>query len=106
MTTHDFQDGQGPVPAHRHRNGGGWVADTASVDETSFVGFDAQFDEARVFGEAQVYGVEDLDDEPTQRPETLEDWPGQLRKSSILLLSTGLLVALVPFLLVLVWLTQ
>jgi hypothetical protein len=52
----DFQDGQGPVPAHQHPNGGGWVADTASVADTAFVGFDAQvFGEARVCGDAQVY---------------------------------------------------
>jgi len=27
MTKFDF--GAGPVPAHKHKNGGGWVADTA-----------------------------------------------------------------------------
>ena len=31
-TTFDFKDGNGPVPAHEHPNGGGWVADTAKVD--------------------------------------------------------------------------
>lgn len=25
----DFEDGNGLVPAHQHKNGGGWVADTA-----------------------------------------------------------------------------
>jgi len=35
---HDFQDGLGRVFAHRHANGGGWVADTAKVDEKAFVG--------------------------------------------------------------------
>jgi len=50
-TTFDFLDGNGPVPAHRHPNGGGWVADTATVDSSEFVGPDA-----KVFGEAQVYG--------------------------------------------------
>ena len=57
----------------------------------------------------EVTLIEDLDDEPTQRwirPETFEDWPGQLRKSSILLPITALLVALLPLLLVLVWLSQ
>lgn len=34
----DFGDGKGAVPAHRHINGGGWVADTAIVDETAYVG--------------------------------------------------------------------
>ena len=28
-TTHDF--GAGPVPAHQHANGGGWVADAAYI---------------------------------------------------------------------------
>ena len=31
--TFDFKDGNGPVPAHQHPNGGGWVADTAKVDK-------------------------------------------------------------------------
>ncbi len=33
-TMFDFEDGNGPVPAHRHRNGGGWVADSATVAPT------------------------------------------------------------------------
>ena len=33
MTTFDF--GKGPVPAHQHPNGGGWVADTATVFENA-----------------------------------------------------------------------
>jgi hypothetical protein len=52
MTTFDFGDGNGPVPAHKHPNGGGWVADTATVDETAYVGGA----EARVYGNAQVSG--------------------------------------------------
>jgi hypothetical protein len=35
---------------HRHPNGGGWVADTARVAATAFVGFFA-----RVYGDAQVF---------------------------------------------------
>ena len=38
MSTYNFNDGNGPVPAHQHTNGGGWVADTATVDEKAFVG--------------------------------------------------------------------
>jgi carbonic anhydrase/acetyltransferase-like protein (isoleucine patch superfamily) len=49
--TFDFQDGRGPVPAHKHPNGGGWVADTATVSDTAYVGPDAW-----VSGNAQVYG--------------------------------------------------
>lgn len=37
-TTYDFEDGRGPVLAHRHPNGLGWVADTAMVDESSYIG--------------------------------------------------------------------
>lgn len=41
MTTFDFEDGDGPVPAHKHPNGGGWVAESAHVDETAYVGSEA-----------------------------------------------------------------
>lgn len=64
----DFEDGNGPVPAHRHPNGGGWVADTASVNPASFVEENAQVfgkalllgevkvkDNAKVFGNANIY---------------------------------------------------
>ncbi len=47
MTTFDFHDGKGSVPAHQHPNGGGWVADTAYVAPTAYVGPDA-----RVYGSA------------------------------------------------------
>jgi hypothetical protein len=40
--TIDFQDGNGPVAAHRHENGGGWVADTATVKPTAWVGGNAR----------------------------------------------------------------
>lgn len=56
MTTFNFEDGKGQVPAHKHPNGGGWVADTAYVDETVYVGRDA-----RVSGYARVYGVKRSD---------------------------------------------
>jgi len=50
----DFDDGNGPVPAHRHQNPdgsiGGWVADTATVAPTAEVG-----PEARIFDQARVY---------------------------------------------------
>lgn len=62
-----FDFGAGPVPAHRHPHGGGWVADTASVDPTVYVGREARVydhakvggrvcirDHARVFGNASV----------------------------------------------------
>ena len=55
MTTFDF--GFGPVPAHQHPNGRGWVADTAHVDDSAYIGPDARvFGDARVYGGAWVYG--------------------------------------------------
>jgi carbonic anhydrase/acetyltransferase-like protein (isoleucine patch superfamily) len=69
VATHDFKDGQGPVEAHQHPNGGGWVANTASVDDSAYAGPRARVygdagvrdnasveDNAHVFGDAQVYG--------------------------------------------------
>ena len=57
------------VPAHQHPNGGGWVADTATVHESAYVGPSARVSgnawvcgsarvsgDARVSGNAQVYG--------------------------------------------------
>ena len=42
---------------HQHPNGGGWVANTATVDASAFVGRDAQVSgNARVSGDAQVFG--------------------------------------------------
>ena len=42
QTMFDFEDGNGPVPAHKHPNGGGWVADTATVADTAYVGANAE----------------------------------------------------------------
>ena len=57
----DFQDGNGPVPAHKHPKGGGWVADTASVSETAFVGPNAQvYGNAQVSGDAMVSGTAEV----------------------------------------------
>lgn len=54
-STFDF--GNGPVPAHQHSNGGGWVADTAKLSETAYVGLNAQVGgNARVAGNACVTG--------------------------------------------------
>ena len=48
-STYDFQDGNGPVPAHRHINGSGWVANTAKVENTAYIG-----PNARIFGYATI----------------------------------------------------
>jgi carbonic anhydrase/acetyltransferase-like protein (isoleucine patch superfamily) len=60
---HDFKDGNGRVFAHRHDNGRGWVADTASVADTVYVGSRCQVfnfakltDSVRLEGGAQAYG--------------------------------------------------
>ena len=77
--TYDFGDGL--VPAYKHTNGGGWVAHTAIVDDSAYVGPDARVyedavvyknalitenaqiygnvlvtDNAQVYGNAQIYG--------------------------------------------------
>ena len=54
--TFEFLDEDGPVPAHRHPNGGGWVANTSTVAESAYVG-----PEARVFDNAQVLGTASVD---------------------------------------------
>ena len=63
MTTFDFNDGLGPVAAHQHPNGGGWVADSAVVSDTAYVGPDAMvFGNARVSGKDKVAGDTVIDD--------------------------------------------
>ena len=53
--THNF--GYGPVPAHRHANGGGWVANSAKVSDTAYISETARvYDRAQVFGDARVCG--------------------------------------------------
>jgi len=70
-----FDFGDGLVAAHKHVNGGGWVADTATVADSAYVGQHATvsgdaevsgkakvsdyayvFGDARVFGNAWLYG--------------------------------------------------
>jgi carbonic anhydrase/acetyltransferase-like protein (isoleucine patch superfamily) len=61
-----FDFGSGPVPARQHRNPdgslGGWVADTAHVADTAFVGVNAT-----VSGNARVFGVVFIADEAAVR---------------------------------------
>ena len=46
-----------PEEQHQHKNGGGWVANTATVEETAYIGHDAWvYGDARVYGNALVYG--------------------------------------------------
>jgi hypothetical protein len=59
MDTYDFKDGHGPVNAHRHSDGKGWVADTATVESTVYIGPNAKvYGDAKVYGRAWVYGGE------------------------------------------------
>lgn len=84
--THNFNpwphySSDGPVPAHRHPNGGGWVAESATVADTAYVGPNAKvyghatvvgcaeirditkvYGNARVSGHAQVYGAAEIYD--------------------------------------------
>ena len=69
--TFDFEDGNGPVPAHRHVNPdgleGGWVAETATVERN-----------ARVSGTARVYeGEHGGSNNPVEetKPETKDVTP-------------------------------
>ena len=62
-TMFDFNDGKGPVRAHRHFNGGGWIADSAIVADSVYLGPNARvYDTASVhcnvklFGNARVCG--------------------------------------------------
>lgn len=51
----EYDFGNGPVPAHRHIRGGGWVANTATVDNDCFVGPYARvFENARVSGQSII----------------------------------------------------
>lgn len=53
--TCNFFDGRGYVRAHRHGNGGGWVADTAYAAPTAYVGpFAKIYDRAHVLGNARI----------------------------------------------------
>jgi|GEM_PF-1959231 len=67
ITTFDFGDGNGEVPAHQHINPagsiGGWVANTANVEKTACIEVEALvfgnsniLDNARIYDKAQVFG--------------------------------------------------
>ena len=52
--TIDFDDGEGPVQAHRHPNGGGWVANSAMVHEQAYIEEDAKVCSFAVVGDAMI----------------------------------------------------
>jgi UDP-3-O-[3-hydroxymyristoyl] glucosamine N-acyltransferase len=55
---HAFLLGARPVAAHHHPNGGGWVANTAFVTDSVYVGPDAAvFDQAEVIGRVRLEGT-------------------------------------------------
>jgi NDP-sugar pyrophosphorylase family protein len=73
---HDFRDGNGLVPSHHHKNGGGIVADTATVSDDSIVSPQAEvggnamvmngskiLDYVRVYGNAYISDGATLEDE-------------------------------------------
>ena len=52
-----FDFGNGPVRAHRHPNGGGWVANTAGVEDSVYIDSEAVvYENAVVLGEARIFG--------------------------------------------------
>ncbi len=52
-----FDFGNSPVAAHKHANGGGWVADSAHIAYFAYVGPDALvFEHAVVYGRVQDRG--------------------------------------------------
>ena len=59
MTQHTFRDGI-TRPAHQHLNGGGWVADTASVSDAAYIGPDAEVIGGTIYGgtiwDGTIYG--------------------------------------------------
>lgn len=64
---HDFKDGNGRVFAHKHIYGGGWVADSAKVADTVYVGRNCEIyngavvaGDTRLTGHAKIYGVADV----------------------------------------------
>ena len=59
---HDFQDGRGKVKARRHKNGGGWVADTAFVSSSdTYIDKDAKVsDFAIIDGKSKIIGKVDI----------------------------------------------
>ena len=58
-TTHDF--GAGPIPAHRHENGGGWVADSATVHASAHIAMSAVIGpEASIGARASIQNSRDV----------------------------------------------
>jgi acyl-[acyl carrier protein]--UDP-N-acetylglucosamine O-acyltransferase len=54
---HDFKDGMGRVPAKRHVNGRGWVAQTAVVEDSVYVGPQCKvFENAYLSGKVKLEG--------------------------------------------------
>jgi NDP-sugar pyrophosphorylase family protein len=54
---HDFKDGMGRVPAKRHVNGRGWVAQTAVVEDSVYVGPRCEvFENAYISGKVRLEG--------------------------------------------------
>lgn len=73
---HDF--GSGVVPAHRHINGGGWVAETAFVADSAFVGPDA-----KVYGNAAVFDHARVVDQATVRDNAVIAGSAQVREQAV-----------------------
>jgi hypothetical protein len=58
---HDFFDGKGPVPAHRHLRGYGWVSNDSEVDAATEVSADSCVTQASKVGGSRVLGGSRVD---------------------------------------------
>ena len=59
-----FDFGEGPVAAHQHPRGGGWVADTADIDPEAFLQSGCVvFGRARVVGSVRIEGASTVRDD-------------------------------------------
>ena len=85
-TNHNFDAGL--VPAHQHVNGGGWVADTATVSTSAYVGPNATVSDsaqvsgnARVFSNARVPGFTQVYEPTAADMEEYEDYLSAIKNS-------------------------
>lgn len=71
----DFNDGRGPVAAHRHRNGGGRVEEGATADENTYIGqYSAVMGNAKLLNGAQLLGRSTLTGDDMIDGETVFDY--------------------------------
>lgn len=71
----DFNDGRGAVSAHRHRNGGGWVEEGATVDEDTYISqYSAVMGNAKLLNGARLMGYSTLTGDDVIDGKTVYDY--------------------------------